>query len=98
MPPQRCRLQQLAEAPVHALDAPSEINNRVHRHQKGLKEGVIRNLQTKSGFGVWGGLEAISTLNVNQWVAQQLRRQILLHIGLVTFNFHFPKIKNSSFS
>ena len=33
-----------------------------------------------------------------QQIARKLRRIILLHIGSVTVNFHFPKTEKSSFS
>ena len=43
------------------------------------------------GLGrVWG---AILTLHFPFWIAQKLRRTILLYAGLVTFRFHFLKIR-----
>ena len=39
---------------------------------------------------VWG---AIFTIIFKKRVARKLRRIILLHFGLVTFNIHFPKIR-----
>ena len=37
---------------------------------------------------------SIFTLTLKSWKDQKLRRIILFHIGLVTFNYHFPKIEN----
>ena len=48
-------------------------------------------------MGSAGVLKAIFTLNFNKRVAQKLRRIILLHIGPVIFNFHFPKAENHNF-
>ena len=39
---------------------------------------------------VWG---AIFTLIFDNKVAGKLRRIILIHSGLVSFHFHFPKIR-----
>ena len=45
----------------------------------------------KFRFEVWGGLGGKFLVSSNTRMARKLRRIILLHFGLVTFNFHFPK-------
>ena len=45
----------------------------------------------KNSFGV---CKSIFVLNIKLWQGQRLRRIILLHIGLLTFTFHFPQISN----
>ena len=40
---------------------------------------------------VWGGSGAIFIVNLKVWIAQKLRRIILLHFGLVAFRFHIPR-------
>ena len=52
------------------------------------------------GFGeirIWdlGGLGTIFIVNSKKRVTRKLRRITLLHFGLVTFNFHFPKFPQS---
>ena len=37
----------------------------------------------------------MSSLIFKLWIGHKLRRIILLHIGLVNCNFHFPKTKRS---
>ena len=57
----------------------------------GLLRGSRRNIGKNPvwGLGVSGG--AILIFNLNKRVAQSSVVLILLHFGLVTFNFHFPK-------
>ena len=44
-------------------------------------------------LGSGGGVGAIFVVNFENPVAQKLRIIILLHLGLVIFNLHFPQIK-----
>ena len=39
-------------------------------------------------------LGAMFTVNLIERTARKLHRTILLHFGLVTFNFHFPETQN----
>ena len=50
-------------------------------------------IQAKSGFGVWGVWGTICTVNFIERMAQKLCRIILLHLGLITFRFHFGKTR-----
>ena len=44
-------------------------------------------------WGLPGSGGAICTLNFKLWIDQKLHRIILLHIGLVFVNFHFPEMQ-----
>ena len=55
------------------------------------KSGEIPDL---GSWGVWG---AISIVDFKKRVARKLHRIILLHLGLVTFRFHFGKPEQSLF-
>ena len=47
----------------------------------------------KSLWGLPGSGGTFLKLNFDKRVAQKLRRIILLHIGLVILNVHFPKVR-----
>ena len=60
-----------------------------------MKMRTIENLEKiriSGSGGVWG---AIFTIIFKKRVARKLCRIILLHLGQVTFNFHFQKNKKS---
>ena len=57
------------------------------RALQGLDGGSGKNPDLGSG-GSW---EPFFNINSNKRIAQKLRRIILLHFGLMTFHFHFPK-------
>ena len=50
----------------------------------------------KCNFGFWGGLGIIFIVNLIQRLARKLPIIILLHLGLVTFKFHFGKTQTVS--
>ena len=66
-----------------------------HRDQKKRfpveNRGKSRNMLVLGAGGVWG---PIFTVNCKRRVARKLCRIILLHLGLITSNFHFLKRKN----
>ena len=59
----------------------------------------IKKILKKCGFGVFGGFGGVIFIVIfEKRLAQQLRRIILLHFGLVSFRIHFGKTENLSFS
>ena len=66
------------------LEAPKGSRETLYRGSIGAMEKL-----RIWGLGVW---RATCIVNLNQRAAQKLRRIIVLHFGLVTFNSHFPQI------